>query len=197
MSEFIYVPTENWKEIPRIFWSDLTSAPFQECFLCHENLIDNNLFYLIEKAVKGFNGKTIGSTIFEYAVCLSCADDMHLQLSENSRIDIANYFKKHVDFNDRANRLKELDDEAWLKECLIHQKEVSEEGECQLYAFCQGDEIVYNELPYMIRAEAIDEIVDLLSAETLDILNNFKEDLIDGPPELKELFKKGGPRILI
>jgi len=43
----------------------------------------------------------------------------------------------------------------------------------------------------------LDKIVALISQETLDELDRFKDDLTSGPPELRELFEKGGPRVLI
>ena len=79
----------------------------------------------------------------------------------------------------------------------IEDEEVNEEGECQLYALCQGDQMLYQEFAYMIRTEALDEMMDLLSAETLRQLDDFKDDLIDGPSEFKELLKKGGPKVLL
>ncbi|MEQ8909595.1 MAG: hypothetical protein RIC95_10415 [Vicingaceae bacterium] len=185
------------ESIPEIFWSDLEARPFSNCILCKSEFLVTKEPYLIEKAVQGFNGKAITNTIFEYAVCLSCADQMQVKLSVSSRERIAHYFQSQVDFIERAKRLKEEPLEDWLENCLIHQESVNRDGECQIYALCQGDQLLVQEFPYMIRAEALDEIMELISAETLEQLDDFKNDLFDGPPELKELFEKGGPKVLI
>lgn len=183
--------------IPPIFWSDAEAAPFENCINCQCDLLSGEQPYMIEKAVRGFDGEKVSSTLFEYAVCINCAQEMNMKLSPQSKQRIEAYFRAHVNFQERFKRLHDQNDQAWLEECLIHQKGVSQDGECQLYALCQGNELIFHEFPYMIRAEALDEMMDLISAETLRQLDDFKDDLIDGPPELKELFEKGGPKVLL
>ena len=180
-----------------LFWSDAEAAPFENCINCKMNLPESNTPYLIEKAVRGFDGEKVTATIFEYAVCVNCAQEMNLKLSKGSRERIESFFNERVNFQHRFNQLRDQDDEEWLRKCLVHHEEVNEEGECQLYALCQGDQMLYQEFPYMIRTEALDEMMDLLSAETLRQLDDFKDDLIDGPSEFKELLKKGGPKVLL
>lgn len=194
MTEY-YPPRTS--EIPPIFRSDAEAAPFEKCINCRCNLIESNTLYMIEKAVRGFDGEKVSATIFEYAVCMNCAQKMNMKLSVQSRQRIEEYFQARVNFQQRYEQLKEEKAEAWLQNCLIHHQPVNEEGECQLYALCQGSRIIYQEFPYMIRAEALDEMMDLISAETLRQLDDFKDDLLDGPPELKELFEKGGPKVLL
>lgn len=183
--------------IPPLFWSDAEAAPFKKCINCQSNLIESNIPYMIEKAVRGFDGEKVSATIFEYAVCMNCAQEMNMKLSVQSRERIEQFFHARVNFKERNNQLQHKKEEEWLQNCLIHHQPVNEEGECQLYAFCQGKQFVYQDFPYMIRAEALDEMMDLISAETLRQLDDFKDDLIDGPPELKELFEKGGPKVLL
>jgi hypothetical protein len=187
----------NSRPISPLFWSDLTHKPFESCILCEANFQENDLPYLIEKAVQGFDGSTVKATLFEYAVCFSCADKMHLQLSTDSRLNIARHFKERVDFAQRWEKLKDQKEESWLEECLVNHQALDESGECQLYALCHGSEMIYRDFPYMISAAALDEIMELLSAETLELLNGFKDDLIDLPPELRDLLDKGGPRVLL
>lgn len=183
--------------IPKLFWSDLEKQPFQKCINCQAKLLEENIPYMIEKAVKGFDGNNISATIFEYAVCIPCASQMQLKLSATSRSNIANFFNENVNFETRLDKLAEAPEGEWLRECLIQKNEVNAEGECQLYGLCQGEHFIYKEFPYMIKIEALDEIMDLISAETLRELDDFKKELIDGPPELRELFDKVGPRMLI
>jgi hypothetical protein len=190
-------PEEAWKEIPKIFWSDLSQLPFQTCLMCNCNFEESQQPYLIEKAVKGMLGDQALSTVFEYAVCLSCAEQMNLSLSESSRLKIAQYFEANIHFNARREALEGAEQSAWIENCLVKKRPLREQEECQLYAFCVGDKMLYHEFPYMITGEALDEMLQLLSAKTLDILNGFKDDFFDGPPELKELLEKGGPKVLL
>lgn len=187
----------KWSDISKVFWSDLSSRPFDQCIDCQRNLLDDTVFYFIEKGVQGFQAGQISNTIFEYAICLECAQGMRTQLSAESLSNIQAYYSKNVDFKKRRQELSGKSEEEWLENCLIHKKPSTEAGECQLYAFCNGDQMLYQEFPYMIRGEALDELVDLISAETMDELDDFKNNLTSGPPELRELLEKGGPRIFV
>lgn len=187
----------NFLKIPPLFWSDAKAEPFESCIICKKRFIESQNPYLIEKAVRGFNGEILKSTLFEYAVCLMCADQMQEELSLSSRTNITNYFQKHVKLHERRVNLDEKPLSNWLKYCLLKNKELTEIGECQLYALCQGNQLIVKEFPYMISAEAIEEMMDLISSESLKQLENFQNDLLDGPSELRELFKIGGPKVLI
>jgi len=183
-------------EIPRRFHSDISRAPFDHCLLCDKALLSGGELYIIEKAYRDF-GKKIGEkTLFEYAVCLSCAESYRKQLSVESRKKM-DEFMSNIDFQKRASLLEGEEDDVWLKNCLIRQIPAGESGEAQIYGLCEGDRFIYGEFPYMISAEAMDQIVSLLSSETLDELDRFKESLTNGPSELQDLFDKVGPRFLV
>lgn len=186
-----------WRKIPERFYSDLDRKPFERCLMCEASLLEEDRLYLIEKALKHYNEPQLESTVFEYAICLECADSFRNQLSEESRQNIDLFYQEKVDFESRFERLKDKAEEDWLNQCLIHHQEAGSQGEVQIYAFCRGDRCLFREFPYMIRAEAMEEITELISKETLDELDRFKDNLTSGPPELKELFDKAGPRMLI
>lgn len=184
-------------DIPEIFWSDLEQKPFQNCINCQSELFHGNVPYMIEKAVRGFDGEKIKVTIFEYAVCVSCAAQMQLKLSLESRTNITAFFNSNVDFTQRLKDLEDAPRAAWLGKCLLRNEPIDEKEEYQLYALCHGNQIIYKEYPYLISGKAIDKMIDLISAKTMEQLDKFKDDLFGGPPELKELFDKAGPRILL
>jgi hypothetical protein len=188
---------ETWSEIPPIFWSDLLHAPFNKCIQCSRNLLEPGVIYLIEKALKGFNSSRPLQTVFEYAICIACAESMRMTLSVESRANIEEFYRKNIDFKVRKERLIDKPKEEWLKECLIKKTALDENGECQIYGLCNGKYFNYQDFPYMISAKALDEVVDLISAKTMDELEDFKNNLTSGPPELRELFEKGGVRVLI
>jgi len=184
--------------IPKVFWSDLTSKPFENCVMCEKYLLESGEHYIIEKAFKGYKGVTTTSTIFEYAMCIDCAEKMRATLSTDSKNKIDAYYAEHVNFDKRRDTLKEsFSVQEWLKECLIDKKEASDGGEFQIYAQCLGENLILHDFPFMLRGEALDHIVNLLSPETLDELNGFMEDLTSGPPEFQELLKVGGPKIFV
>lgn len=178
--------------------SDLTGSTIEKCISCECNLMDPATDYLIEKALKPYNGYQAYSTVFEYAICMSCAADMQDKISTESRLKMGAYFQKN--FNVMAHRIKltteELDVMRWLEYCAINGQHVSELAECQIYAQCHGPYMVIQDFPYMISGTVLDEMIDLLSAKTLEDLDNFKNDLVDGPSEFQDLLQSG-PKVFI
>jgi hypothetical protein len=55
--------------------------------------------------------------------------------------------------------------------------------------------MLFYHAPYMICGEAMDDIVNLISNKTLDIINDFWADNIDLPPEFEDIFKTRKPII--
>lgn len=187
----------KWGEIPKRFYSDLENKPFEKCTMCERSLLEDGVLYLIEKAIRSYGSDVGEMTLFEYAICLECAENYRKNLSRESLQNIDKFYAENIDFSERSDRLKEDDLNEWMKECLVHQKPAGPSGEVQIYALCNGKQFSYGEFPYMIRSEAMDELIELISAETLDELDSFKNNLTSGPPELRELLDKAGPRLLI
>ena len=187
-----YVP------IPEEFWSDLDKKPFENCRLCKKFLLEDGELYVIEKAYRTYRGSKAKSTVFEHAICLECLNVHKGKLSSMSKLKIEQYQGERLTLEERREELEgnsNLKD--WLSECILHHEPVSEGGEYQIYAECDGQEMFMYHLPYMIRGEAIDEMLNLLSNETLDEINGLQNDLTSGPPELRELLEEVGPRVLI
>lgn len=190
---------ENHVSIPKIFYSDLTGAPLDRCISCDRELILSGRPYVIEKAIKPYQGYGSYSTIFEYAMCLTCADDMRQMISKESMQSINEYFMKNLDFTSRVDLdPMDADDsiDPWMKKCLVKGTGIEELGECQIYAQCIGDQLLVKEFPYMISGAVIDEVMQVLSAKTLEEFDRMKDELIDGPSEFQDLLK-GGPRVFI
>lgn len=186
-------------EIPKIFRSDLTGAPIDKCIYCECSLIEPARDYLIEKAFKTYKGYGSYSTIFEYAICMPCAVEMQKKISTESRQRINAYFSRNMNMAQRRKELEELGEESvekWLECCAVNGQHVEELGECQIYAQCHGNYMVFHDFPYMISGTALDEVIDLLSAQTLDDLDRFKDEFIDGPSEFQDLLKTG-PRVFV
>ncbi len=169
--------------IPEIFWSFETGKPLEQCSLCGCRLLEPGTPYLIEKAFRG------SEVIFEHALCLDCHAASQQSLSQTSRERVRDYFAARVDPAERFRVLTEqhgTDHEAWISHCMVKGFPVREVDEYQLYGFCLGGELLFNGAPYVLCGEVIDEIIDLLSAETLGVLGELSNKLfgMDAPKDL-------------
>ena len=179
--------------IPKLFKSDLTGDTFKHCVSCECDLHDKPEGYLIEKAIKPYFGFKSFSTIFEYAMCLPCMEKMKNELSESAKTNVQNYFMRHMNFDPKittGNEHEDPDISEWVDECMVYGTKVEELGECQIMAHCVGDNILYQQLPYMISSQVSDDILALLSQKSKDELENFKNNFPGGTPEFMELLEK-------
>lgn len=198
MSQF-FLPIIQKAEIPKVFWSDLTNQPFDKCISCECNLLDDNVEYMIEKAFQSTNISGVNSTIFEYAMCFDCANQLRSQLSASSLKNIDRFYANRADFESRRNKLlsNDLNVDIWLNDCIINQRPYQVGEEFQIYGQCVGKDFIYADMPFMISGQALEEIIDLISNETMDELDNFKDKLTSGPPEFMELLNSTGARVFI
>ena len=186
-------------DIPKVFFSDLTGAPIKSCISCECDLIGTNVPYLIEKALKPYNGYQSFSTVFEYAICMSCAEAMKGTISTLSMKRINQYFVENIDFEKRRRIILEsesTDYQTRLNNCMVKGLDAKEVGELQIYAQCVGDRMVSGEFPYMVSGVALDEVVNLLSPKSIDDLDRFKNEVVEGPSEFQDLLQ-GGPKVFI
>jgi hypothetical protein len=174
---------EDFIPVPEKFWSFETGESFKHCSLCNLNLRESGTPYLIEKA---FNKTEV---IFEYALCWECREKVMHELSQKSLARIGNYFEEHVD---QEKRLKTLmnkqpnDPEDWIAHCLVKGTPLADMEEYQIGGQFVGGRMVLNDFPFALGGAAIDEIVELLSNETLGIMNDLSDKLfgIDLPNRL-------------
>ncbi len=184
--------------IPKLFWSDLTESTFKRCMLCDVDLVNSGKPYFIEKAFKTYKGRKETSTIFEYAMCLSCKTEMEKRISEQSKAALQRHFGQRMDPTERRKRFAEVEDiHVQLEHCVLDGQRPSEGGEYQIIGLCIGGWMIRDEFPYMIRGESVDELIELISNETLDELRGFMDENFSGPPEFREILDEVGPRVLI
>jgi hypothetical protein len=169
--------------VPEIFWSFETGQPIRRCGLCDCDLMEPGTNYLIEKAFRN------GETIFEHALCMDCHTESVAQMSAESMQRIHSYFSEHVDMEKRyAQALEDYrtDHEKWISHCLVKRYPAQECGEHQLYGFCIDKNLIFNGTPYILSGEVIDEILELLSSETIDALGELSDRLfrLDAPKNL-------------
>jgi len=160
--------------IPEEFWCFETGEPFQRCFMCSCDLMHEGTHYLVEKA---FRKKEV---LFEYAMCFECLQDIRKQLSNQSLKLIENYFDEHVDFVKRTNDFLEAygpETRFWIDKCMIKGTPISECEEHQIYGWFIDESIVFPGMPYMLSGVVMDELLNLLSNETIGVLEDFSEKL--------------------
>lgn len=174
----------NSLPITKEFYNSETNQPFTTCMMCNSPLADTQ--YVVEKAFRNFKSLGTQEIIFEYATCLSCASKMHMELSEESRARVQNYLINNVK-NDSITSANIKDG---LNRCAVKQTSLNEAEEYSIYALCNGNEMVLGNFPYALSGEAQDEIMQLLSAKSLELLDDFIGNHFMGPPEVKEILRK-------
>ena len=178
-------------QIDPIFYESTTGKPFSTCISCGRNLLEKNIGYMIEKAVKQFKDFSATDTIFEYALCMNCYEEIAQGMSEISKKRISEYYETHVNFEERRQQLASQPEHAphdWLQSCLIKGTKKERLSEYQIICQCVGDQIVYFNLPILIGDAAMDEMMQLLSDRTLGEMGKFKDTFLGVPPEFKDLF---------
>lgn len=182
-----YIDMNNeFEKIPEIFHSFESKKPFSHCLQC-SRLLDDKTDYVIEKAMKRYPGYEATDTLFDYAMCMSCAFEMRNELSIDSRKTMDSFFQPHFEklqkqsIDTKVKSVAEL-----LSSCLITNQKIEEIGEFQVYAFCRGNKINRSIPPYMISESAIELVLPLISAETTNFLNGFFDKHFSPDPSILE-----------
>lgn len=173
-------------KIPEKLYSDLTGKPLSNCLVCEKHLLEDGILYLIEKAYKRYPNRELTETIFEYAMCWDCFDQRTESFSEISMQRIGEYFDRHVDMYERSAKMLQehgTDFDAWTSSCIIKGKPKEDLVEYQLCCLCDGDNLLFSIFPYMIGNEAMDDLLDLLSEQTLGEIDDFTGRYLSLPPD--------------
>lgn len=183
----------RYTDIPKEFYSEATGKPFEECSVCGKHLLHDDEWYLVEKAVKRYPEYGHKDVVFEYAICVACSEQMREKLSTESKQRIEAFFAERLNPTLRmigkyAEGNFNLND--WISTCAITGKPIDTLSEYQIMAPFNGRHMAFTTYPMMLSAEAMDEILPLLSNHSLDVLNGFKDDITGMPPDLRELFKE-------
>jgi len=167
--------------IPPIFQSLEKDGPFEKCINCERPLLEDGVTYLIERAFKGTE------PIIELAMCLECHDKLAEELSEESRQNMTEFMKQRVDHKKRNKKLAKLPNvdqvETWLSECALTGAPAEDCHERQIYGLCLGDQMIFDQIPFMISGKAIEEMTELLSEKTKGWMRDFMDENFGMPPE--------------
>ncbi|MEO9482883.1 MAG: hypothetical protein ABJG47_05530 [Ekhidna sp.] len=175
----------NHHDIPEDFYSFETNTLFERCIECDKYLLDEGTEYIIEKAVKNYEGYPAKDTVFDYAICMDCAEQMRKQISKESMESMMRYFRDNMDVMTRLE-MQEQSPEENLKSCMIKRIEISNCREYQIYAHCKGGKLNMENPPYMISGEVMEELLPLLSNQTIDEMNGFMNKHFSPDPSLME-----------
>jgi hypothetical protein len=183
---------DRYEQIPKDFYSFETGAPFTHCIECGKNLMDGQP-YLIEKAFKNHIEYDVKDTVFDYALCMKCAEGLRNEMSKESQAAIMKFFSEKMDFHQHLSRAGRLTEEN-ISSCMITGKPASKCTEYQIYAYCIGDRVSPEIPPYMISGEVMDQLLPLLSKKTTDDLNGFFNKHFSPDPTLMEPI---GPKFVL
>ncbi|MFT6866373.1 MAG: hypothetical protein ACJA08_001204 [Cyclobacteriaceae bacterium] len=175
-----------YRDIPKEFYSASTGIPFDRCIECDKYLLEENTEYLIEKAIKNYPGYKAQDTLFDYAICMDCAQAMHGKMSKESLENIQLYFTENVDLKERSNKSQTEDLSTLTQKCMIKDTLRNESTEFQLYAHCVGGKVFMGNPPYLISGEAMEEVMTVLSKATKDELGGFFDKHFSPDPDFFE-----------
>ena len=166
----------NKANIPSVLYDTDTNKPFTNCIECECELLYSNTTYLIEKVYKRYPNSTKETVLFEFAICYECAEKLHSKMSVMSKQRMLEYFSKLAGI---ANRNKEMFEahgyliDGWISKCVFKEIDIQQLEQYHLVALCQGEQIIYDVMPYMISDIVEEEIQELLSEETKEEMDDF------------------------
>ena len=182
---------KEYIKIPKLFYSTETEKPFSHCISCDKYLLQSQSPYVIEKAIKQYPEYKTTDVIFEYAMCMDCYLNINESLSTESKTSIEKYFIENVDLNERRKSLiknQDLSIEKWTSSCIIKGTPIKELTEYQIACQCDGEYLLFTNMPFIIGNLALDEMMQLLSNKTIGEIRGFYDKFFSPDPDIKKLF---------
>ena len=162
----------NDDRIPKQFYSFETNALFDHCIECNKYLLEADTEYLIEKAFKSYEGFEAKDVIFDYAICMDCAEKMRNDISRESWNQMMRYFQENMDISARLEMSHQPPEES-INQCMIKKTSIDDCREYQVFAHCKGTKLNMQNPPYMISGAVMEELMPLLSQATKDEMDGF------------------------
>jgi len=177
--------------IPEDFYSFNTGKPFDKCSDCERDLLVPGVMYVIEKAIRQYPGFTAKDVIFECAICLSCAERIKDELSEESLSNMMKFYEKMMMGS------QQLPDGDTMSRCAVTGKLKEELPSYQINALCEGSRLSPFQRPYLVSASVLDDMNELLSESTRDFLDDYQQKFIGPTPEWATDDVPGGRFVLM
>lgn len=178
-------------ELPELFHSSETKAPIKTCLVCEKYLLEKEE-YIIEKAFTNYAGLNTQDLVWEFAICTDCMKTQMNEYSEESARKMGEYFQENMNFS-HQNELRKNQNFApheWISKCIIKGTPIKDCAQYQISAQCMGKMMLFERTPFMISGEAMDEMIQLMSNETLGFFNDFREKHFPPPEDLSPFFKE-------
>ncbi len=172
-------------DIPQELHNSETGGLIEQCLVCHKNVVESGEPYFLEKIARNVPQLEIREVLFEYAMCMNCAESMREELSRESLEKIEQFMQGHD--LPVVNHSEEEEADYNLGICAVTEKSLNECLEFAYHAVCIGTELHPVFSPYAISDTVMDEIGDQLSQKTVDALDDFKGRHFTGPPEVAKL----------
>ena len=177
-------------EIPSEFYDSEQDAPFQHCTMCEVSLTEPPKTYVVEKAMKQYPGKGAQELVYEIAICQSCVEKSREAMSDESIQYLMEYMQENgpqiPGFQQGISGESQPEDN--LDACLFTGTKREQLKEYKIVALLRGNELPYYSNPYLVSGDVMEDIASLLSPKTRDELNRMRDQILDIPPELEELF---------
>jgi len=180
---------EHYIDIPESFYSDGDGKPFETCLKCGKNLLEGDVTYVVEKAMKNTNDFKFSSTVYEFAICTECHTEMQNKMSKESVENLKVYYQNKISEIGKesvAIDLRTFDIKQWLSKCFFTDKSVQQMKEYQIVAQFKGKKMLLNMPPMVIGEEIMEEMAGVLSQKTKDEMDGFREEFLGPPPEFEE-----------
>ena len=171
--------------IPESFYSFESKQPFERCISCDRYLLDDETEYFIEKALRTYPGFGAQDVIFDFAICMHCAEEFRNKISRESEQSMISFFQQNVDFSQRMKMMEQHPDRC-IEHCMVSGRAAADCTEYQLVAHCKGNRIHDRNPPYMISGEVIEKLGDVLSRQTKDEMDGFLDRFFSPDPSLFE-----------
>ena len=182
----------NLLDIPKEFYPFESTEPFNECMMCGVDLSLGITDYFVEKAVKNNVAYQVQDIVFEYAICSSCAQNMQQSISKESQKNMQLFFANHPNFMNKIQAYQQGEGEPvdeLISKCSLNGESIEEMHEYMMFGHFRGDKMLATTMPYILGGKAMDELSELMSNETIDQMNDFKNQYFGGPAELEDLWK--------
>ncbi len=176
--------------IPQRFFSDVSDEPFENCNVCNKYLLENDVPYVVEKALRNYEGHDFSSTIYEFAICQDCHTKMQKSMSEESLQSLQKYYGEVMTKKGPQPIVLDMnnfDMDNWLSKCFFEGNEISDMKEYQIVAQFKGPQLIMNTPPIIIGETAMKQMAELLSEKTTDEMNGFRDQFLGPAPEIEEL----------
>ena len=164
-------------DIPPLFHSVEFDEPFQTCVTCKEKFDEISDPYTVTKVFRG------PECVFEYAMCLSCRQDMIEEMSTESRETLENYGRTNKNLREREERFGDSEHHTdYLRDCAHCLKPLHQIKDYSIACMAFGSDMIFGPFPMMVCSDCEEAIQEKLSKKTREGFDRFVSENFEGPP---------------